>query len=226
MKRAYQRFITVVDGFYDDPAAVRRRAEGLPYYRPVWLTGWRSNGAYYPADTRSRLERIVGLPIVAWRNDPEIGHGVFYKAYATGRRRERPTVHYDEPVNRVTALVYLTPGLPPDCGTSLWMHRATGLTDVPGPADAVRLGMTLEHLVRLLEKDSVNASKWIEIDRIGYAYNRLVCYPSGVLHSATRHYGSNDEDVRLYQSFRFGVDWSFRFANAGAVKGKRVAVRD
>jgi hypothetical protein len=36
----------------------------------------------------------------------------------------------------------------------------------------------------------------------------MVAYPSGMLHSASRHYGSNLRDGRIYQTFRIGVDWS------------------
>ena len=67
--------------------------------------------------------------------------------------------------------------------------------------------MKLSELRELFEKDSSDRNKWVEIDRVGYRTNRMVAYPSGVLHSATNHHGGDINDVRLYQTFRIGVDW-------------------
>ena len=72
---------------------------------------------------------------------------------------------------------------------------------------------TRTELLALLERDSRYRQRWIEIDRVGYRPNRMVAYPSGVLHSATRHHGASLRRGRLYQTFRIGVDWStFRAA--------------
>jgi hypothetical protein len=88
------------------------------------------------------------------------------------------------------------------------MHKKTQLTDAPTVEDARKLKMKIADLRQLFETDSKQRSKWLEIDRIGYRFNRMVAYPSGALHSATSHYGGTINDVRLYQTFRIGVDWS------------------
>jgi hypothetical protein len=203
----YRRFLKVCENFYPDFAGVCRRARGAQFHEPEDATGLRSTTIHHPPGVRRRLERILGLRITRWDTDPTDENGVFYIALARGRDREVPGVHTDHPGSDVTAVVYLTPGLPPDCGTSLWMHRATGLTGEPTAADARRLGVPLAGLRARLERDSRRRERWIEIDRIGYRPNRLVAYPSGVLHSATRHYGGSLADGRLYQTFRVGVDW-------------------
>jgi hypothetical protein len=135
-------------------------------------------------------------------------NGVFYKGFSKGKLKEIPGVHSDEPYNDITALVYLTPNIPIDCGTSLWMHKRTGLINPASKADAKRLNMDFEDLKNLLEEDSKKRNKWIEIDRIGNKFNRMVAYPSGAFHSATQHFGSSFEDGRIYQTFRIGVDWN------------------
>jgi hypothetical protein len=56
----------------------------------------------------------------------------------------------------------------------------------------------------LLERDARRRERWIETDRIGYQCNRMVAYPSGCLHSATRHFGGGNDHGRLYQTFRVG----------------------
>jgi hypothetical protein len=203
----YRRFICVADDFYPDPAAIYHAARAARYHEPDDSTGFRSEQVFHAAGIKARLERLLGVRITRWDTDPAEGNGVFYMSLASGRRRETPGVHADCPHDDITAVVYLTPGLPEDCGTSHWKHRATGLTDAPVAADARRLGRPLAELRQVIERDAWRRERWIEIDRIGYRPNRLVAYPSGVLHSATRHHGGSVAHGRLYQTFRVGVDW-------------------
>ncbi|MBP6575054.1 MAG: hypothetical protein KA230_11425 [Flavobacteriales bacterium] len=203
----YKRFLFAKDDFYDEPAKVYRAAQEATYYEPEGYTGFRSTTVYHEPGVRAKLERLLGIPITRWDTDPIEENGVFYQAFAKGRIKEVPGVHADTPFNDVTVVIYLTPGLPFDRGTSLWMHKRTGLCDAPTAAAARRLKMKLSDLWGLFEKDSRDRSKWVEIDRAGYRANRMVAYPSGAMHSATNHHGGNIHNVRLYQTFRIGVDW-------------------
>ena len=207
-KKPYPRFVLVKDNFYDNPKKVLKAAHQADYYEPEHVTGYRSRLVYHQPGVKEKLEKILGIRITRWDTDPIEENGVFYQGFAQGKKREVPGVHSDEPYDDITALVYLTPDLPFDCGTSLWMHKATGLTDPATPADARRLGMKFADLKELLENESKDRSKWIEIDRIGHRFNRVVAYPSGLFHSASRHYGESMADGRIYQTFRIGVDWS------------------
>ena len=200
--------LVVRDDFYSDPNAVRRIAQSMKYQEVPDITGFRTDEIYHERGARRRLELILGAKITRWDEDPKEGNGIFYHGFSRGARKEIPGVHYDEPEDDITVLIYLTPGLPPECGTSLWQHKSTGLTRAPTRADARRLGITLTKLRDRLERDSENRRRWIEIDRVGYKYNRMVAYASGLLHSASRHFGSGLSTGRLYQTFRVGVDWS------------------
>jgi hypothetical protein len=199
MGRPYTRFIAVHDGFYADARAVYRAALAAEYHELPHVTGLRSTAVFHESGVRRRLERLLGVRITRWDTDPAEENGVFYMGLAAGRQREKPGVHADIPTDDITAVVYLTPGLPADCGTSLWLHRATGLADAPTAADARRLGRPLAELRDVLERDARRRVRWIELDRIGYRANRLVAYPSGALHSATRHFGGSLTEGRVYQ---------------------------
>ena len=202
-----KRFIRVADGFYPDPHAVRRRALSMTYTEPEHLVGWRTR-AYQPKGIRERIESLFGVRILQWEDDLErIGlcNGVFFTSYAKGARGERVGIHYDDPLQWVMFLIYLTPGAPFDAGTSLWQHRRTGLTRPPTPSDARRLGSTVEKLQAALERDARIRSRWVEIDRVGNVFNRAVMFPGGFYHSASRHFGSGFGDGRIYQSFHFPV---------------------
>ncbi len=207
-KTAYQRFVCIRDDFYEDLEKVYRAARTATYIDHEVATGLRSSTVYHEPGVRKKLERLLGLKITRWDTDPADENGVFYIGAARGRLKEKPGIHIDHPNDDVTVVIYLTPGLPPDCGTSLWQHRRTGLADAATPADARRLGMRHAELRQVFERDARIHARWIELDRIGYKPNRMVAYPSGVFHSASRHHGSSVANARLYQTFRFGVDWA------------------
>jgi hypothetical protein len=207
VKLVYPRFVIVKDDFYKDPIKVYDDARNTNYHEPKHYTGLRSRNVYHEAGVKEKLEKLLGIKINRWDTDPEDENGVFYCGFSKGKKKEIPGVHSDWPHDDITVLIYLTPGLPVDCGTSLWMHKETGLTDVPTIADARKLNMKIEKLRDQFEDESKDRKKWTEIDRIGYRFNRMVAYPSGALHSATKHYGGSIENVRLYQTFRIGVNW-------------------
>jgi hypothetical protein len=207
-KLLYKRFIIVKDNFYENIDEVLNAAKTAEYYEPEHVTGFRSTTVYHQKNVKNKLEKILGIKINRWDTDPIEENGVFYQGFSKGKRKEIPGVHSDEPFNDITILIYLTPDLPVDCGTSLWMHKATGLVDPATPQDARRLGLPFSKLQEMLEEQSTDRTKWIEIDRIGNRLNRMVAYPSGVFHSATKHFGSAINNGRIYQTFRVGVDWN------------------
>lgn len=204
----FEHFLIVRDNFYADPEAVRRVAQSMEYYEPSGITGYMTKEVYHQRGVRRRLERALGARITRWDEDPEEGNGIFYGGFAGGNHKEVVGVHFDEPIDDVTVVVYLTPGLPAAYGTSLWQHKRTGLTTAPSRADAHRLNTTVTRLRDRLERDSEKREHWEEVNRAGYMYNRMVAYPSGMLHSASRHFGSNLQSGRIYQTFRVGVAWS------------------
>ena len=202
-----RRFIRVVDDFYDDPVAVRRRALEWSYSQPEDLVGWRTK-AYQPRGIKKKIERLFDVRIPYWEEDVdaiEACNGVFFTSYSKGDHSERVGIHYDDPVRWVMFLIYLTPDAPYDAGTSLWQHRRTGLMAKPTQRDAARLHTTTEKLEAIVERDSKLRDRWIEIDRVGNVFNRAVMFPGGFFHSASRHFGSGFADGRIYQSFHFPV---------------------
>lgn len=203
-----RRFLLVRDWFYQDPDAVRQIARSMKFHEQSSTTGFMTDELYHERGIRPRLERVLGFRIIRWDEDPEEGNGIFYGGFSKGKHKEIPGVHADEPYDDITVVIYLTPDLPPSCGTSLWQHKSTGLLSAPTRVDAHRRGTTVAKLRERLERDLNDRKKWVEIDRVGYRYNRMVAYTSGTLHSASRHFGSNLAAGRIYQTFRVGVDWS------------------
>jgi hypothetical protein len=212
MQIRVKRFLTVIDDFYTDPLAVRKRALAMPYSHPETVIGWRTR-AYQPRGIKERIENKFAVRIPYWEEDLdaiEACNGVFFQSYDRGEHAETVGIHYDDPPRWVMFLIYLTPDAPFDSGTSLWQHRKTGLIAKPTQRDADRLGTTVDDLLATLHRDARTRGRWTEIDRVGNVFNRAVMFPGGFLHSATRHFGSSLRDGRIYQSFHFPVELSGR----------------
>ena len=179
----------------------------MSYTEPENFVGWRTQ-AYQPKGIRSLIEKKLRVSIRFWEEDLtaiEVCNGVFFSAFSKGKYAETVGVHFDEPPSWMMFLVYLSPDAPYDTGTSFWQHRETGLIAKPTGRDAEVLGTSLEELEAKLGKDSQTPSRWIEIDRVGNVYNRAVMFPGGLLHSATKHFGRNRHNGRLYQAFHFPI---------------------
>ena len=201
------RFYHVVDNFYENANEVRFCALNQPFGLSEGVTGWRT-AAFHPAGVKKRIEQRFKVKIKYWERDlsaAEACNGVFLSAFSHGKKAERVGVHYDEPVHWMMLLIYMTPEAPRDAGTSFWVHRETGLICRPTKRDSERLGIPLAELNNTLLRDSTIRNRWREIDRISNFYNRAVMFPAGLLHSATRHFGSNRTNGRLYQSFHFPI---------------------
>jgi hypothetical protein len=203
-----RRFLFVRDDFYLDPDSVRHVAQSMRYREYSDVTGYMTEEIYHEQGIRKRLAKILGVRITEWVRYSGGGNGIFYWSFSRGRHREIPAVHYDTPRTSITVLIYLTPGLSTEYGTSFWEHKGTKIMNAPNQSDARRLKTTLTALNHCLERDGDSREKWLEIDRVGYKYNRMVAFTSGMLHSASRHYGHNLQNGRLYQTFRIRVDWS------------------
>src|SRR5260370_14164383 len=131
MPNTYRRFLLVRDNFYSDADSVRKLAQSMKYQECEEVTGYMTEQAYQPGGVRQRLEQILGVKIRDWDVDPPQGNGIFYGGFSIGTHKEAPGVHFDEPEDQITIVIYLTPDLPFDAGTSMWQHKPTGLMNAP-----------------------------------------------------------------------------------------------
>lgn len=199
------RFVQIVDDFYPNPDKLRQKAMEMSYTEPEDLVGWRTQ-AYQPRGIKELIEKKFRLRVKYWEEDVtaiEDSNGVFFSAFSKGDHAETAGVHFDTPGTWIMLLIYLSPNAPYEAGTSLWQHKKTRLTAMPTRKDSERLGIDLEELLQIPERDGHDRRRWKEIDRVGNVYNRAVIFPCGLFHSASKHFGSNRSNGRLYQSFHF-----------------------
>lgn len=198
----YPHRFVVVDDFYVDPDSVRARALSAHYRKPADSAVWRSVEKPFVPGIRTRLEQCWGAPIMRghWKN---AYNGPFCMSNARGPRGSRPFVHVDRPFDYVTVLVYLTPDLPSDCGTTFYWHKPTGLIGAPDSPTLRDMGLSADTFEDWVWSFEGHRNVWEVVDRVAYRYNRALLFPAGFFHSASRHIGSTLIDCRLWQSFHF-----------------------
>jgi hypothetical protein len=206
----FKPFLLVVDNFYEDPHAVYEYSKKLTYRQLPGVTGYRSREVYHEKNIKRRLAKLLSLKISEWGSKRNSENGAFFLAFSKGARKETPGIHTDPLINDITVVVYLTPNIPYDCGTSFWRHKETGLWHEPTPGIARKLNIPIEVLRKKIDDECLEKSKWVELDRVAYKFNRMVAFPSGVFHSGSKHFGKDIEEGRIIQTFRLEVDWDTR----------------
>lgn len=185
----------------------------VEFVQPEDVTGYRTPSRI-PAWALRRLEKAFGLEIdrrsVKAPSAEERfnrGCGCIYYGLAEGMHAEVPTIHWDDPPDFLTAVVYLSDG-PASAGTAWYRHKPTGLYACPTKADAVNHGYDDNAAGLCQFKDDIDAdtpmlSLWEMQGFAALKPGRAVLYRSGMFHRATEHFGACKMDGRLYWTLRF-----------------------
>ena len=181
----------IVDNFYEDPDAVREFALKQDYLEGGLGRGFigrRTEQQFLFPGLKERFEEIMGREITAWQE-----HGMNGR-FQISWSGEPLVYHCDS--QKWGGMLYLTPGAPFSCGTTLYAHKTTrartyyeegwdaAWRDVPGDC----------HL---------DGSSFEPVDVLGNVYNRLVIFDASAIHSASQYFGTVKENARLWQMFFF-----------------------
>jgi hypothetical protein len=151
--------IIVVDGFYEDPDAVREMAlADLDYATDNrYFKGLRSTERHLWPYLREYFGHLIGEPVTRWTEHE--ANGCFQR---TGPGD--PLVYHSDTQGWAGA-AYLTPGDNEDMGTSFWTWPWVGRDPQP--------------------EDFTDETAWQLTDTIAGKYNRLVLWRGSLYHSAT-----------------------------------------
>lgn len=154
----------------------------------------------------ARIQSLIGEPTVIPQDHRE---GWFVLALASDEALRRTRVHADR--RAWMALVYLT--APEHCrgGTGWYRHRSTGATC----ESAVFLESSFGHLAGRPRSELVEAmlslscdlAQWVEVQRVGMAFNRCVIFRADQFHAVLETFGDCPENGRLTQVFEFDEAW-------------------
>ncbi|MEW2510370.1 DUF6445 family protein [Streptomyces sp. NPDC046870] len=196
----------VLDDVLPDADAVRERclakddwAEGYPYTSETW-PGLRAMPALEPGEL-ARVERLVRKATGArelWVQRAPGGGTLNHNCVqVVGEGESEPRPHTDSrALCRYAAVLYLSRGVPGDCGTAFYRQS------LPGG----RLGGNIvqaphTNLVEALGTRFVPADHFEEDVRVPHRYNRLLLYHANLVHSATGYFGRTLEEKRMTAVF-------------------------
>ncbi len=172
---------------------------GFPYRDEGW-PGMRSIPALLPdelAPIEDWVRKVTGYKRL-WQNPTPEGMTLNHNCVqVVGVDEADARPHTDSRPNcRLAAVIYLTPGLSPDCGTSFYRQRLPG-----GKLGGNHVPPPHANLQAALGTRFVPPNSFIEDARIDYKYNRLVMYHADLIHSATRYVGKSLETKRMAAVF-------------------------
>ena len=181
----------IVDNFYEDPDKVREFALNQYYVEGGigrGFIGRRTENQFLFPGLKERFEEIIGMKITEWES-----HGMNGR-FQNCHSGEPLVYHCDS--QRWGGMLYLTPGAPYQCGTTLYANKKTrarsynddgwnaAWENIPGDP----------HL---------DGTPFEPVDVLGNVYNRLVIFDASCIHSASEYFGTVMENSRLWQMFFF-----------------------
>ena len=178
----------VIDNFYEDPLAVRNFALTLDYHFSDYHRGRRTEHQYEIPGTKERFETIMGKRITNWTD----AHGM------CGRFQHctcEDALVYHADAQTWAATVYLTPDAPYECGTSLLAQKETRIRHV-----------SVEGSDIIWAKKHLDPTPWDHIDVVANVFNRLVIWDARCPHAASKYFGYDKYDSRLFHMFFFDAE--------------------
>jgi hypothetical protein len=189
-----------VDNFYDNPDAVREFALNQEFQiHKEYHKGRRTDVVYRPESLRAKFEKIIGRKITSW--DKYGVNGCFQ--YCTAE--DAVVYHYDS--QNYAAVVYLTPDAPPEAGTTFYRSKKNKLTKLLDNPHAVATGKSFDELHNeTFATGFLDSTQFDAVDTVGNVYNRLVIWDALTLHAATKYFGTDLHNSRLFHLFFFDVE--------------------
>jgi|TARA_R110000744_G_scaffold75965_2_gene150776 hypothetical protein len=185
--------LIVIDNFFNDPDSVRDFAMTRDYVPrgEHGAVGNRTLIHHHFKGVRTHFEKLLGSNIVdgteigGWDYQP---NGAFQHCMA-----EDPfVIHADS--QQWAAMVYLTPDAPLKSGTSMYVHKETGI-------DAIR-----NQEWNIFKGNFYDDTPFEVVDKIGNKYNRCVLMDARLIHAASRYFGDAITNDRLFQIYFFNTE--------------------
>jgi len=177
--------VVIIDNFLPDPEQERDYALGQDFNVLGNYPGKRTE-SFATEQDKELLEQVLNHKITYWPG----GYNGCYQI-CTGNMKS--WIHRDNTTH--SAILFLTPDAPCQCGTTIYNHIETGKT----------YGESKE-ITAIMDKDSNDESKWQACDVIGNRFNRLIIFGGKQYHRSSDYFGSDASTGRLFKIFFFNVE--------------------
>lgn len=187
----------VIDNFYEDPDAVREFALYQTYFEGEGAVGYRTRKQFLFDGMKEKFEEIIREKIP---DHTPNGHG-WKDVGINGRfqscKAGTPMVYHCD-AQKWAGVLFLTPDAPPQSGTSFYRHKKTKVYHNSQINWEAGQGMEVFNQHTFLDP-----TPYEKMDTVGNAYNRLVIFDGGLIHSGNDYFGWDFQSSRLFQIFFF-----------------------
>ena len=211
------RFFPVsVDDFFDKPDRIVRYVKSLPKepdsegYWPGKRTEqlWKINKELSDAIVLKVLSCYYDLTYqsVSWRECDITFQETPRFSKNKNDMRNRGWIHRDDStvennLHEMAGLVYLTPDIDPDSGTSLFMLKSRSVDFLKQFGSSQRPTIDKDYYEKKIKEEE---KLFIEKVRFANIYNRMIMYDTKEYHRANSYYNEDGKDVRLTLVFFIG----------------------
>lgn len=177
----------VCDNFYKNPDSVRKFALSKEFnFHPDYHKGKRTDLCYRFPGLKERFEELLGCKITNWEKYGT--NGCFQ--YCIGG--DQLVYHIDQ--QEYAGVLFLTPDAPPESGTAFYRSKYNK-----------EMKPTTDNFNKVFKGGFLDSTEFDVVDVVGNVYNRLVLFDSKMIHAATRYFGTNKDNGRLFQLFFFDL---------------------
>lgn len=165
----------VVDGFCPEIESVKTSAfaAGFGTWNPkkgeVGSSVYEGMGFW--GDQRFMLRSLIGAV------GPVVPNTMYFRATNVGM--EQAYIHSDRESGNHTCICYMTEH-EEESGTAFFMHKPTGLREMPSIAEMGETGVLDELKADMVSRDT---DKWVQTDYVKGVYNRALIFSAPLFHS-------------------------------------------
>jgi hypothetical protein len=189
--------LIILDGFYNNPDAVREFALTQRFENSLSGFGKRSE-PFITEDIKEIVERVIhnhAGNIVRWDDDLS---GCFFSA----DQNDRNEINSNSDFNWF-GVCFLTPDAPLLSGIGTFKHKMTKSNKIP----TIESGEVDFSKLQLILKDAKDMTKWESMDLSVNLYNRLVLFKGDLFHTFVNPFGNCLQNGLLYQTFYFSTEF-------------------
>lgn len=180
----------VIDNIYVNPDQVRSYALAQTFTEHKQQhKGQRTEAVFRFPGLKQRFETALGRTIINWEKYGTNGCFQFCTA------EDALVYHTDQ--QEWAGVLFLTPDAPVDCGTTIYRPRNRSVN--------ASLTVSPEQHALVFARGFYDSTPFEAVDVIGNVYNRILLFNSKMIRAASKYFGTDASNGRLFQMFFFDV---------------------
>ena len=204
-------FPIAIDNFFENPEAIVKYGKSLRFQSTGRHPGtrtqplWNTDQALHNAILQKVLSCYYDLDYISIEWESSNMEFTEIPRYAKDKNdvRNKGWIHQDVDIlgnDDLAGLIYLTPDIDPDSGTSLWSLKPDAKIIINAEEEGSTPGQGEEYVKQYLKQ----RENLVEKFRFQNFFNRLIMYDTNEFHGANSYWNDDDKDPRLTLVFFIG----------------------